>query len=187
MRTVFATEATTRTWARARRPVAVPVARPIVESLVRLRDAVSVAITGGDGDLIVTSYLDLVRAQVDGRQLRAAAVELEHGLDQLRALAPATASPVAIWRLQLCLAALLSGLGESARARRAADLGHADAVHAGSELGQDRAAALRARLDLDRLDRVGAVHAAIERAPIDPEDPRGADRLLLVAASTCRT
>jgi hypothetical protein len=52
----------------------------------------------------------------------------------------------ALWRLQLCLAALYSGLGDPARARSAARLGQDDAVRAGSRLGQGRASALLARL-----------------------------------------
>ena len=51
-----------------------------------------------------------------------------------------------MWRLQLCLAALYSGLGDPARARSAARSGKTTPIRAASHLGQDRATALLARL-----------------------------------------
>ena len=54
--------------------------------------------------------------------------------------------PGAIWRLQLCLAALYSGVGDGVRARLAATIGQEDAVRAGSRLGQERASELLVRL-----------------------------------------
>ncbi len=117
-------------------------------ALQRIRCALDEALATRNSDQIVASYLELVRALVDARQLTTAVAELEHGLVTLREGQP----PPAIWRLQLCLAALYSGVGDGVRARRAASIGHGDAVRAGSQLGQDRAGEL-----LVRLSRFAAV------------------------------
>ncbi|CAN5838412.1 hypothetical protein BH11MYX3_BH11MYX3_27760 [soil metagenome] len=110
--------------------------------LQRIRFALGEALAGKHDDQIVASYLELVRALVDARQLTTAVAELEHGLVLLRE----RTVPSAIWRLQLCLAALYSGLGDATRARRAASIGQSDAIHADSLLGQDRAGELLLRL-----------------------------------------
>jgi len=146
---VFSTEATTRNWQIEQVPVQRVAARPARSEPPRVEDlriAVGKAITSGDSDSIITSYLELVRALVDGRQLATAATELEQGLEWLRDDTPISAAPPARWRLQLCLAALYSGLGDPVRARGAAKHGQDDAVRAASALGQDRAHELLARL-----------------------------------------
>ena len=136
----FSTETTTRDWQREG-SVAPPPA-----GIQQIRAIIKVAIASGDGDSIVTSYLELVRALIDGRKLDAAVAELERGIAILRPGVSTRPETPAIWRLQLCLAALYSGLGQSAQARRAAILGQDDAVRAASTLGEDRASELLARL-----------------------------------------
>lgn len=108
--------------------------------LAQIRRTLAEAIAAGNGDAIVASYLELVHALVDDHQLAAAAAELEHAVLLLRR------GTLAIWRLQLCLAGLYSGLGDPARARRTAQLGHDLARDASSALGQQRAKELLARL-----------------------------------------
>jgi serine/threonine protein kinase len=143
----YSSEAITRDW----QPLALPpvptrshvtVARPL---LAALRDALHMAIASGNDDSIVTSYLELVRSLVDSHQLAKAVSELEQGIDRLR-LARADSPPPALWRLQLCLAALYSGLGDPAGARGAASIGRDDARRAMSSVGRERATQLLARL-----------------------------------------
>ena len=144
----FSTETATRDWQRERL-IAPPIAVVIAGDnacIQNIRVIVKAAIASGDGDSIVTSYLELVRAMVDGHKLDAAVAELERGIAILRPGVSARPETPAIWRLQLCLAALYSGLGQSAQARRAALLGQDDAVRAASTLGEDRAQDLLARL-----------------------------------------
>jgi hypothetical protein len=143
---VLSPEATTASWQRDR-IVQVFAPAPIETGRVsRGRLAANVAVAAGDGDMVVTAYLELAGRLIDEKQLAAAATELEHGLALLRPNATLLKKTTAIWRLQLCLAALYSGLGDPARARSAARLGQDDAVRAGSRLGQGRASALLARL-----------------------------------------
>ena len=115
------------------------------EHMQQIRIAIEESIAGGDGDIIVTSYLELARALIDRRELPRAIAELEHGLDLLR-LETRTEKPFGMWRLQLCLAALYSGVGQTERARAAASLGREDALRAASRLGQERADDLLLRL-----------------------------------------
>jgi hypothetical protein len=122
------------------------------ENVVRVIDGgdvrvtVEAAIASGDEDSIVASYLELVRALLEGHKLDAAIDELERGLEILRpGLSTRSATPE-IWRLQLCLAALYSGVGHTAQARSAAIIGQAYAVNAGSTIGRRRAHDLLARL-----------------------------------------
>ena len=136
----FSTETTTRDWQR------VPVPPPGDRTIHHIRVVIKAAIASGDGDSIVTSYLELVRALIDGHELDAAVSELERALAILRPGVSARPETPAIWRLQLCLAALYSGLGQPAKARRAAMLGQDDAVRAASALGKTRAHDLLARL-----------------------------------------
>jgi hypothetical protein len=103
------------------------------------------ALVSGNDDLIVTSYLELVRALVDSHQLPKAVSELEQGLARLR-LDRGPSPPPALWRLQLCLAALYSGLGNQVGARSAASIGRDDAVRAVSTVGNERAGELLTRL-----------------------------------------
>lgn len=129
----FATEATTRdlhpdATVTARAP------RPTRSSVDR-----------GDGDVVVTKYLERARALIDRRELATAIAELERGLELLRSETTA-AKPLGTWRLQLCLAALYSGVGQADRARAAATLGREDAIRAASRLGQERAHDLLVRL-----------------------------------------
>lgn len=114
--------------------------------IAEVRFALADAIACDNGDSIVASYLELVRLLVDDHGLAAAAGELEHGLVLLRRSSIANASLPATWRLQLCLAGLYSGLGDPPRARMAARVGYDLAVSASSELGQQRATELLARL-----------------------------------------
>ena len=110
-----------------------------------LRDEVRRSIASGNDDAIVKSYLELVRALVNSHMLAKAVTELEQGIESLR-LARAGSAPAALWRLQLCLAALYSGLGNQIRARTAASIGREDALRASSSVGSDRAGELLARL-----------------------------------------
>lgn len=110
--------------------------------LHQARAAVVEALAGSDGDRIVAAYLDLASGLIAGSDLASAVGELERGLTQIRA----GEEPAAIWRLQLCLAGLYSGLGHAAQARAAARVGRDDATRAGSTLGQDRANELLVRL-----------------------------------------
>jgi serine/threonine protein kinase len=141
----YSSEAITREWqaqpATAARSL-VTTERPL---LAPLRDAVHDALVSGNDDLIVASYLELVRALVDSHQLPKAVFELEQGLARLRVVR-VQSPPPALWRLQLCLAALYSGLGNQVGARSAASLGRDDAVRAVSTVGNERAAELLTRL-----------------------------------------
>jgi predicted Ser/Thr protein kinase len=141
----FSTERTTRDWQRERVQVLRAATGVAIENvhIENLRIRAGNALAHGDSDSIVAAYLELVRAMTDRHQLVAGVGELEHGLAVLR---EGSATAPAIWRLQLCLAALYSGLGDVTRARAAAALGHHDAVRAASTLGQDRAHDLLARL-----------------------------------------
>jgi hypothetical protein len=145
-RPVFSAEASTCEWQRDQVPG--PVAAPINKTLriAQIRIVLGDAIACGNGDSIVTSYLELVRMLVDDHQLASAAGELEHGLGLLGRSTHADAIWPATWRLQLCLAALYSGLGDPVRARTAARLGHDAAARASSDIGQQRACELLARL-----------------------------------------
>lgn len=138
----FANEASTRDWSSEPQVLASAVPARAAEPI---RATVQKAILDDDDDSIVTSYLELVRALIDESQLATAAAELENGIQILRGTAR-HGTPLATWRLQLCLAALYSGLGDPLRARQAASLGQSDAVRAGSTLGRERADALLARI-----------------------------------------
>jgi serine/threonine protein kinase len=128
--------ATTLDWHRG------PVVSDAQRELAQIRRTLVAAISAGNGDSIVAAYLELVHVLVDDHQLATAASELEHGLQLLQRGTLANAT----WRLQLCLAGLYSGLGDPGRARRTAQLGHDLARGASSELGQQRAKELLARL-----------------------------------------
>jgi serine/threonine protein kinase len=143
MVSAYSTEATTRDWQPLALP-AVPMRSPVTMERP-LREAVHAAIVTGNDDLIVTSYLELVRALVDSHQLPKAVSELEVGLEKLR-VERADSPPPALWRLQLCLAALYSGLGNQVSARSAANVGREDALRAASTVGHDRAGELLTRL-----------------------------------------
>jgi hypothetical protein len=145
--TAFSTETTTRRWQRE----LIPAIRAVTVTgestrIQQVRLVVQHALTSGDGDAIVTSYLELVRALIDGRQIVTAAGELERGLALLRPGPIARETPAAIWRLQLCLSALYSGMGDHVRAKCAAIVGQDDAMRVASTLGEDRAHALLVRL-----------------------------------------
>jgi serine/threonine protein kinase len=133
----------TRNW---RGPVTSPAPLAVGTRLetVAIRCVLADAIASGDGDAIVAAYLELVHMLVDDHQLAAAANELEHGLELL--MRGIHANATATWRLQLCLAGLYSGLGDPLRARMAARLGYELARGTSSELGQQRAKELLARL-----------------------------------------
>lgn len=152
----FSAETTTRNWQREQMPLlrTATAARSETTRIQQIRIVVREALAGGDGDAIVTSYLELVRALIDGRQLVEAAAELERGIAILRPDVASKATPPAIWRLQLCLAALYSGLGNPARARGAAMVGQDDALRAASSVGEERAHEL-----LVRLARSGKSHS----------------------------
>jgi serine/threonine protein kinase len=143
----YSSEAITRDWQPLPLPPVPATSSVAIErpSLAPLRDAALHAVSAGNDDSIVTSYLELVRALVDSHQLAKAVAELEHGLETLR-LHRADSLPPALWRLQLCLAALYSGLGNQAAARAAASVGQDDALRAASRLGRDRAGQLLTRL-----------------------------------------
>jgi serine/threonine protein kinase len=143
----YSAEAITRDW----QPLALPavplrsrmtMVRPL---LAPLRTAVHQALVCGSDDSIVASYLELVRALVDSHQLAKAVDELEHGLESLR-LGRIGSPPPALWRLQLCLASLYSGIGNQVGARNAASIGRDDAVRAVSMVGRERARELLTRL-----------------------------------------
>lgn len=138
---VFSAEATTQSW--SREPLGPP-----VHDIASARRAVAVASARGIGNMIAAAYLDLTRQLIDRRELDVAATELGFGLALLRSCEPAHRHPM--WRLQLCLAAVYSGLGDPARARQAASQGRDDADLAGSALGVDRAERLLARLSRAR-------------------------------------
>jgi serine/threonine-protein kinase len=140
-----ATEATTRDGHRETSVTKRPPKSSESEHIQQIRVAIAESLAGADGDVIVTSYLELARALIDARELPKAIAELERGLEVLR-LETRTAAPSGTWRLQLCLAALYSGVGQADRARAAATVGYDDAVRAASRLGQERATALLVRL-----------------------------------------
>lgn len=143
---VFSSETMTRDWPRTRPAI---VRTPRVSESARIantRAVIASALVGGDGDAIVQAYLELVRALIDNRQIAAATGELERGIALLRPGITGKTSPPAMWRLQLSLAALYSGMGDATRAKGAAIVGQDDAVRASSIVGEDRARALLVRL-----------------------------------------
>jgi serine/threonine protein kinase len=109
-----------------------------------LRDAIE----RGDVAQIVAGYLDIARHLVDEQRLRAAAKQLEEGIDIITAGAgpSATDAPEPLWRLLLTLAAVYDGLGDRARARGAALAGQSHADRTSSPVGRERARALIVRL-----------------------------------------
>jgi serine/threonine protein kinase len=134
----FSTAAVTRDW----RNDEVPIVAGAHAQVDRARAAVVEALAGSDSDQVIASYLDLASSLIAGSDLASAVAELERGLMQLRG----REEPAAMWRLQLCLAGLYSGLGHGVLARTAARVGRDDATRAGSTLGQDRANELLVRL-----------------------------------------
>ena len=141
----FSSEAITRDWQALGLPALARSSTAERPLLAPLRDAAHLALVSGSDDLVITSYLELVRALVDSHQLPKAVSELEQGLEKLRLDRP-EGPPLALWRLQLCLAALYSGLGNQVGARRAASIGRDDAARAASTVGHDRASELLVRL-----------------------------------------
>ena len=111
----------------------------------RCREDLREALTSLDPDPIIVGYLALARALIDDRRLQAAACELETGIATL-----SHASPAALWRLDLSLAAVRDGLADPIGARRATLEAHAHAVSANNQLGRSRARALLRRLDAAR-------------------------------------
>jgi serine/threonine protein kinase len=138
----FSRETTTRDWPPEERVTTASVESDRVREI---RLTVGTAITNASGDAIVSSYLELVRALVDEHHLASAVAELDSALILLRPV-NAAATPAAMWRLQLCLAALYSGLGDPTRARNAARVGREDAMRADSSVGVERADELLVRL-----------------------------------------
>ncbi|MBA3461541.1 MAG: serine/threonine protein kinase [Deltaproteobacteria bacterium] len=106
------------------------------------RHSVSIALQDGDGDLVVTAYLELARALIDIRELELAITELEEGI----ALFESAEQTAPVWRLQLTLAALYDGRGDRARACDTMRAAHRQAHRVGSTVGQQRARELFARL-----------------------------------------
>lgn len=146
--TEFSSEATTRSW-RLEPSIVSPSAKG-TGSITESTRAVTVALASGDSDMIVTAYLELAAVRLDRRELAIAAAELEHGLAVLRESNRGVRAPM--WRLQVCLAALYSGLGDRARANHAALRGREDACRAGSTVGRERANSLIARLSRSHGD-----------------------------------
>jgi hypothetical protein len=143
---LFHTEAQTRDWSKA--DIAVRCRRtstaPSRVTISKRRDAVGRAVSLGDVDAIIVAYLELARALIDDHQLATATTELEEAVALLSCETEARSVPV--WRLLLSLAALYDGLGDRARAGRAALAGCEDARRASDAVGQDRARSLIERI-----------------------------------------
>lgn len=149
VRTAFAAEKPTRVIEDGRKSALAAGTRP---PPVRL--ALAEAITRGDVAQIVAGYLGLARSLVDRHDLGGAIAQLEEGIDVVTAGTGPSApdAPEPVWRLLLALAALYDGIGDHARARRAALTARAQATRCNSPVGRERARALIARLG----DRVRA-------------------------------
>lgn len=145
----FTAETRTINWSRQHVSAPTIELAPEHDRIVKTRASVAAALASGNADAIVTSYLELVRALIDSKLIAAAASELERGLARLRPSVMGAVTPAATWRLQLCLAALYSSLGDPKRAKLAAMIGQDDAMHAASVVGEDRAHALLVRLARD--------------------------------------
>jgi hypothetical protein len=109
-----------------------------------LRAAIGEAITRGAIDDIADGYLELSGALATTVGVRAAAHELEEGINILTGGEGPRArrAPSRLWKLLIELARLHAADGDRARARAAAAHAHFQAVSCESTAGQDHAAAL---------------------------------------------
>ncbi|MGE0548149.1 MAG: serine/threonine-protein kinase [Kofleriaceae bacterium] len=159
-RKAFSTEARTLRWPGDDSPVTAGRRRKFaagtrpMDNLARCaRASIGEAIISGDHHEIAIRYLELARMLVDDQQLPAAARELEEAIDVVTVgEGPSSRRSPVLWRLLLALAAIYDGLGDS-RAEQTALDGHAHAVAIGSDVGRERAVALRRRLQATRHNR----------------------------------
>lgn len=156
LRPVFSSERPTRDMPRVERRF--PAGTHPQQPQFPLRDAIA----RGDVPRIVAGYLELARTFVDGHELERAVASLEEAIDLVTCGAGRCAvdAPEPVWRLLLTLAALYDGLGDRARARRAALDGQAQAARCNSPVGRGRARAL--------IERLGQRASAPERKTCVP-------------------
>ncbi|MGE0872064.1 MAG: serine/threonine-protein kinase [Kofleriaceae bacterium] len=170
-RTAFSTEARTLRWPGNEAPATSGVGRRRkfaagtrpVDNLARCaRASIGEAIISGDHHEIAIRYLELARMLVDDQQLEAAARELEEAIDVVTlGEGPSSRRSPVLWRILLALAAVYDGLGDE-RAEQIALDGHAHAAAIGSDVGRERAIALRRRLQVTRQNR--GAHATVQLA-----------------------
>lgn len=116
------------------------------EHVAELRRSLSEILVAGDGERIIGAYLALARGLLEEHAPRAAARELERAVERLTIEADAGHPAPSLWCVLVSLAALYGHLGESSRARELARAAHDQAIRSQSQVGQERAKALFARL-----------------------------------------
>ncbi|HEY5928218.1 MAG TPA: serine/threonine-protein kinase [Kofleriaceae bacterium] len=122
-------------------------ARPQVQHIEKLR-----AEAMRRCDETNAAYLELARALLDEDQPARAAAELEQAVGLLCQWTNAGTPPRSIWCVYITLAALYAHLGDLSRARRLAHVAYHQALGARSQVGEQRAQALLARLAANALD-----------------------------------
>ncbi len=116
------------------------------ERIAELRRSLAEILVTGDGERIIAAYLALARGLLEEHAPRAAASELEQAVERLTVAADAGHPAPSLWCVLVSLAALYGHLGESSRARELARAAHEQAIRSQSQVGQERAKALFARL-----------------------------------------
>lgn len=156
-----------------------------------LRDAIGVAIVGGQRDLLCELYLDLATSQLRTGSPAGAVTELEEGIDLVTAgEGPGAASgPRPLWRLCYRLAQLHALEGRRERAVQVAEDALRHANVAGARVGAARIQAMLA----SQLEQLGDVQRAVElrQRTVDEMrrlgDRRGTAEMLLDGAHPTRT
>lgn len=152
-----------------------------------LRDGIALALQTGKVDLLAELYLDLSTAYLRGGEARAAASELEEGINlvTLGGGASADEGPAELWRMLLRLTQLYRSLGRADEAVKLGEAALAQARRAHSGLGRARSQALLAELLETQGERDRA--ADYRQAAVDEMrrlgDRRGTAELLLSGTS----
>ena len=125
-----------------------------------LRDAIGVAIVGGQRELLCELYLDLATSQLRSGSPAGAVTELEEGIDLVTAgEGPGAArGPRPLWRLCYRLAQLHALEGRRERAVQVAEDALRHATSAGARIGAARIQAMLA----SQLEQLGEVQRAVE-------------------------
>jgi hypothetical protein len=114
--------------------------------ITNMRRLVDETLAQGEAERIIAAYLALARGLLEEHAPTAAVKELEQAVERLGIDADAGRPPPSLWCLLVTLAGLYGHLGDAARARTLARAAHEQAARAQSEVGQERAKALFARL-----------------------------------------
>lgn len=114
--------------------------------ITSMRKLVHETLAQGDVERIIAAYLALARGLLEEHAPTAAVKELEQAVERLAIDDDAGHAPPSLWCLLVTLAGLYGHLGDATRARTLARAAHEQAARARSQVGQERAKALFARL-----------------------------------------